>query len=235
MKKLFSICYIILFIFITVETGDTSIVTFREGDGGSYSTTQCTYLYWHNQSTSYGAADYIRQYSAFGELRAAPLIRFPDIFGTSPGQIPYGATINSATLFFRIKTLYTIHYEDLHHITGEWITGQPDTTWENSVTWNNFTWDYDTTPVSTYRVGGNLNLDVTSSLALWSEQTAINYGWIFMNTTNNNTEFYSDDGSFAFRPLLTVDYTYTNPVPEPLSIVMLAQYITFLGIRKYFS
>ena len=120
------------------------------------------------------------------------LIRFEDIFGSGPGQIPAGATIISAKLH------YTVNNEGEDGNVNEVVVD-----WSEAVTWNGFgsaagvqTEDYGAA-VATASASptGKYFIDVTSSLASWSGNPSANKGWIFRPTdgTTNGVEFRSSE------------------------------------------
>ena len=144
-----------------------------------------------------------------GQLKFA-LIRFEDLFGSDPGQIPAGANILSATL------TYVVYNEgdpaDVNEVSIPWL---------ENVTYDGFGGtsgvqndDYGASrgtasglPVGVY------NVDVRASLAAWSADPSANSGWIFRPTGTNGVDFRSSEyGVTSERPKLTVVYSTSSVV-----------------------
>ena len=74
-----------------------TVATFRFGDAG-YVGQQDTVIFSQDRNTNFGTEGHISaDQQDFNNVRQG-LIKFEDIFGNGPGQIPFGATINSAEL-----------------------------------------------------------------------------------------------------------------------------------------
>src|SRR5678815_6127081 len=78
--------------FVTSSSRAAETVSFQEGDGGAYSSTHATTIADNGINLGTGTVVSVVTFSS------QALIRFPDMVGTNPGQVPPGATIVSATL-----------------------------------------------------------------------------------------------------------------------------------------
>jgi UDP-3-O-[3-hydroxymyristoyl] glucosamine N-acyltransferase len=187
-------------------------LTFRQGDGGSYSTTDATEIYSVTPTTNSGALYYFRTGSS-GGLRA--LLRFPDLIGTNVGQIPPGAVITSATLYVKSETNPSDTPQNVHRVLTSWS--------ENAVTWNSFNnggtagVDYVAAAVGTFTAPNPTTLysvDVTAAVQAWASG-APNYGVLILNSLGDTDALvmYTDDAAGAGdRPQLNV--TYELPVAD---------------------
>lgn len=145
------------------------IVFFQEG-GNAFSTTDATYLHGGNTTTNYGSDTLLR---AQGSTELDTLIRFPDIFGNSTGQVALGSTINSATLTLRVADTSPGTF-GVHQVLTNWG--------ENTVTFDNFGGgsggisgtDFVASPSTTFvpTSTGPLALDVTSIVQSFSSGDA---------------------------------------------------------------
>ena len=142
------------------------------------------------------------------------LIRFDNIFGTNPGQIPPTAQMTSARLTYTIGG-------------PQDATGEParvheiNVVWDESVSYNTFGGDpgaaigdeYDPTIIDT-ALADTLyahTVDVTSSLQAWLQDPPSNKGWIFVpvGPTGNGAEVRASEYQTipSERPMLTVTLT----------------------------
>lgn len=165
------------------------------------------------------------------------LIRFDNLFGNLPGQIPLGSTINDATL-----RLYVYGVQDPAQTLELYRMNAP---WAESVTWNSI--GGGVTPgvqaegspdaVTTGIGVGFLDIAVAPSLIAWANGSA-NYGWVVTTDASHGvsyTAFISSEGQAAFRPTLSVDYTSGGPaVPEPGTLLLLASGAAALGFGRRF-
>ena len=142
------------------------------------------------------------------------LIRFDNIFGEGPGQIPSGSVIVSATLTYEVFDL-----GNEANVFNVLVSN-----WSETTTWNSFgsiagiqpDVDYVSSPQVAATTGssaaGTKSVNVTSSLIAWATGTSSNYGWLFRPTGNSGVGFrsseYSTPGS---RPKLTVVYLADPP------------------------
>jgi hypothetical protein len=135
------------------------------------------------------------------------VIKFPDIVGMAPGQVPAGATIVSAVL--KVHCFGDGNPTRLYRLTEDWA--------ENSVTWNNrrdsLAW---TNPgadgpgshggvaiEADFSQTGWRTIDITEFAQDWSDGLP-NYGVVLVDTGSNGVDF--DSSESANPPLLTIMY-----------------------------
>jgi len=185
------------------ESRASETLTFREGDGGAYSSTHGATVSWYSGGGGQGSETLLWVSTYAIEWYKIGYIAFPDIIGTNPGQIPPGSTIESATL-----QLTRANDSELS-TSFELLTS----------TWDENTINFANRPTVGPGVGmipagpaGDYVIDVSSSVAAWSQGTG---NWGFMMATPisdllSSQSFYSDDApDLATRPLLTV--TFSSP------------------------
>ncbi len=222
MKKFLFLLGILL---VSVNTVFATSISFREGDGGSYSSMDGSYIRSSPSGNNYGTSDFLL--SDAGGMHG--MIKFSDIFGSNAGQIALGSTITSASL-----TIY--HYTGGH---ASHTLNMIKTDWdEDTVTWNNFGTgnatsgtDWYSSPTDTFSPSNGANvLDVTSSLQAFSDGSVQNYGWILVDSSTNATWFRSDDyATFAERPILMVEY---SAIPEPATLCLLVMGLVGTMLRR---
>lgn len=139
------------------------------------------------------------------------VIRFDDLFGPNPNQIPAGSTITSATLTYTVggDANATGGAGDLRELLVSWD--------ESTATFNNFggTAGVQSSEYGASSVGtapgtplGAKNVTVTSSIASWLANPTNNRGWIVLPTTTDGVQNRSSEyvATPADRPKLTVTY-----------------------------
>ncbi len=155
------------------------------------------------------------------------LLRFDDIVGAGPGQIPLDADIVSATLtmtrqgggaagaqsgvsLFRNLTAYdpaTVTYSSYSAPSANPVAGTSYVTPADD--------SFDETVAGT-----TYEFDVTASLQAWTDDPTTNVGWFFTNITGAAFNTWHGVGATGdnevLRPTLTVTY-----VPEPASLSLL--------------
>jgi hypothetical protein len=149
------------------------------------------------------------------------VIRFDNIFGNGPGQIPVGAQIESAVLRYTIGGSGGPEgvTAELHEVTVPWD--------QATASWNNFGGDAGATEGDEYSAGivasapatavGPYDVDVIASLAAWVNDPSSNNGWIAVppppGQDGGGAEVRSSEymDNTDERPKLTV--TYRPPVP----------------------
>lgn len=181
-------------------------VTFQQGANG-YSGTVDTFLNAGAPTANNSAATTLVVDLAPSVQQV--LMRFDNIFGTNPGQIPPGATIQSATLRVNI-TNASAAGANLHRMAQSWNATD---------NWNTFSTggggiQAGTECLSTADVSSLLNstglhsITVTNSVTAWLANPATNFGWAWLPpATDDSWQFDSAEAATAGnRPLLTVVY-----------------------------
>lgn len=183
------------------------VLSFTPGVGG-YSATVDTYIMGASPNTDHGAFGSVEwdgdDPGGTAQDKIA-LVRFDSIFGAGPGQVPLGATINSATLTY--SAFNGGHPSDVHEVLSDWSEG---------VTYNAFGGDPGVQldeygdlveAASAFVSIGVHSVDVTASVSTWSNAPAQNRGWVFLPTGTNGVDFRSSEFStIADRPRLEVVY-----------------------------
>jgi hypothetical protein len=186
-----------------------SVSTFQQGVGG-YTSTQDVDLFSITPTVNLGTDTVISvdQQDINGERQG--LVKFDNIFGNAPGQIPLGSTINSATL-----TLSVFNESNSSALISLY---RMKTNWDQNVaTWNSFgsiggvqasEGEAEALPDFTLTDPnvGTKNFDVTASLKHWASGEG-NFGWLFDTVATNGWDFNTSEAAPSERPLLTVDYT----------------------------
>ena len=136
------------------------------------------------------------------------LLRFDNVFGSNPGQIPSGATVVSAALELNVTNLGDSM--TLHRMLTSWS----DTDSWNSTSGGISANDVEAVSVADATTGsvptGLLQIDVTSSLQVWSSNPSQNLGWAILPTGTNGVDFDSSEGTTT--PRLAVQFqTAANP------------------------
>ncbi len=111
------------------------------------------------------------------------LLRFRDVFGDGPGQVPPGAQISSAMLELEAAHALEGDPGNLHRVLVDW---------DESTRWSSFgplpgpgmgtdyAGDIEATTGTSPPGGGPIQLDVTASLQAWSDAPEANRGWAFL-------------------------------------------------------
>ena len=199
---------------VSGTASNTVIATFQEGVSG-YTGTVDTYLYGISPSVGHGSDEQFMWDTDSGGGAQYGLLRFNDIFGSNPGQIPVGLTITSAELS------YVTYDEGDTANVNEVIVD-----WDESVTYADFGGDsgvqadeYGTligTASGALPVGIKV-VDVTASLTAWAGNPASNRGWIFYPVNSNGVKVRSSEYTTTpgERPKLTVTFTNIPPNHAP--------------------
>jgi hypothetical protein len=88
----FSLLVLVALLSVASSSRADETVSFQEGDGGAYSATHATTI--SDNGINLGSNSFL----SVTTFSSQALLRFPDMIGTNPGQVPPGATIISATL-----------------------------------------------------------------------------------------------------------------------------------------
>jgi hypothetical protein len=200
---------------LTIIDNERSLII-QEGFNG-YAGTQDTTLEAANPGTAQGTGGTIVADLEDNGLQVQGLLRFDNLFGTGPNQIPPNATIHAATLTVQV-TDESNGLISLHRML---------VTWNENSTWNSLDNGVqlvteaalfpDNQPISLDGVTGPRSFDVTSSLQAW-RAGAPNFGWVFLNTTTDGWDIQSSEAANGLqRPRLEVVYT-AEPAPTPLQV-----------------
>jgi alkaline phosphatase len=147
------------------------------------------------------------------------LVRFGELFGDGPSQIPVGVTIRSAVL--RLSLLNEQRGMSLHRML------QP---WTDTITWNAAVGGVDANDIEASALPSGsvissspntLLVDVTSSLRRWALDLAPNHGWAVLPSAPGGVVFHSAEGGVAPRlivefesrgkPIAHIDEILPNP------------------------
>ena len=157
------------------------------------------------------------------------LLRFEDIFGDGPGQIPTGPGVTITSARLELTTTNPGNGGALHRMLQPWSDSD---TWDllhGGVQANGV----EAFPIADLVAGENggvavnvSSFDVTVSLQAWLADPESNLGWAFLPFEGDGWDFYSAEG--AAPPRLIVNY-----VPEPGTLVML--FGVLLAITGYWK
>lgn len=209
--------------------GPTAVsVTFSQGANG-YTDNIDTMLRQNRASLTFADAPFFRSILESGK-ESQPLLKFGNLFGSGPGQIPLGATIISASL-----TLEVTDGSASGGSINRMLVG-----WNAASTWNSLGSGVqingvEATSTGAINVGsiskGSHAFNVTESLAAWNDsastsagQNAANFGWVFKPTNIDSWDFNSAQG--AVKPVLSVTYTLAGIPPPALPAVSIAPVAT---------
>jgi len=201
-----------------------TVLTFQQGVN-SYTGTVDTWIDAQNATTSNATAATLRV-DLLNYYQEA-LIRFDNIFGSGPGQIPAGSTITDATLTLSVPnttnygTAATIYF---HRVLQDWAAANTYNTF-GAAPWNLTTGvqadgveaaaTADATPAGLAQ-GAATAVTVTSSLQAWLADPASNHGWVLLEAVDDGLVFESSEAATAAnRPLLTVTFTLPAPCTGP--------------------
>lgn len=217
--------------------GITRSTRFQHGVNG-YNGTGDTYIDQNVGTASYGELDTIwvdgdRNGAASGSPDSQAMIRFNNIFGNGPGQIPMGAQIESAELVLHTSDRTNAQSPNtiaLHRLLQNWT--EAGAVWD---TFNGFATDgieaiqAENDSVIPNVRDGYVSFDVTESIYVWAAG-ATNMGWVLLPGGGNGWQFDSSEAAEAvLRPQLNVTY---RVVPEPGAIASMACAGLFLLARR---
>jgi len=125
---------------------------------------------------------------------AHALIKFRDIFGDGPDQVPPSTPIESATL--EVYCTDAGNTMDLYRVTGDWS--------EATVTWDTAPgYDSSFSLPGDCSATGSREIPVTEFVQAWSDGQP-NYGILLTDTGTQGVDFHSSEGGNP--PILTVTY-----------------------------
>ena len=131
---------------------------------------------------------------------AHAVIKFPNVIGIGPEQVPSGAIVVSATLQVNCTNLGAMM--QVYRLTSDWA--EENVTWNSP--WDNPGGDYDPAIVvnGDCTATGLRTIDITEFVQAWADGTA-NYGILLTDTGGTDgVDFDSSEGGNP--PLLTVVY-----------------------------
>jgi hypothetical protein len=145
--------------------------------------------------------------------QSVALIRFDDIIGKGPGQVPPGSTITSAIL--------TLHANDagagkiyVHRILADWDASS--ITWDTAKLGENTEGGIQadgkeaTAPIGSFASNrtGTFEIDVLPAVKLWVAGDAKNQGLAFTSDSTNGWDFDTSEAEdIDSRPMLTITIT----------------------------
>jgi hypothetical protein len=198
-----------------------AVLSFRVGDGGLVADTEITAL---APNTPQGSAPTMGVEAAAGGPTRQSLVRFDNLFGAGPGQIPIGSTIQSASLtFWSGQSASTLAPISLHRLLVPW---NPAT-----ATWNSFNGNgqvgiqidglearltadgaFVDVTANGYRIVGG----VAAAIQDWANGAA-NHGWVILasGASAGWSLDASEGGTATHRPMLTVQFVPPTPVAKP--------------------
>ncbi len=214
-------------------------LSFQQGDANGYTGTQDTGI--HSGTgidTPAGADTIINVDGDDGGIRQA-LLRFDNIFGTSPGQIPPGAVITAAIL--TINQTDPGNVVNFHRMLANWD--------QNTTTWNLLTGGLnlddaevatavDAATVGTGQANGPLDLNVTATVRAWAGGAA-NYGWAIVPTGGDGWRWNSSESGASTAPRLSVQFsvgvcttapTFTTQPPATTTVNELSAFSLTAGV-----
>jgi hypothetical protein len=204
---------VLVALFLVVNSARATTLGFQQGDGGSYSETYSTQI---NPTTAvnFGGGATLNVVAVDFEIFAMSFVRFPDIIGNNPGQIPPGSTVSAATFSVTFSNNGTAN-ASVHRVLKAWD--------EYTLTGSNWTdvagTDYGVSlgTIAIGSAGTSGSVDVTGLVQAWANGDA-NWGVMLrpvLASTAQST-FHSDDAAgSANRPKLTVEFTPPLVAVEP--------------------
>ena len=207
--------WIVLFSCVSTSAFADSL-SFVEGDGGAYSTTEDTVLIasegWSETNLSGEASLTIDQEDgSYGYGETSALIRFPDAFGQSEGQIPKEAEIVSAWLHLYISNPGGL--VQAYEVLEDWV--------EDEVTWESRSDDLGPWQVAGAAAhpshatkvldefegieGDWVTLSIDSAVEFWAQRPDENFGVLLQAQSDDGTDIPSSEAMDAtLRPMMTV-------------------------------
>lgn len=208
---------------IRIEDADAKVADFQNGDlGGDYKGTLDAGIYGWQPGSPFGFDLTVAVDQADANLITDPqrpdqgLLRFDNLFGSLPGQVPIGAKILNGFVTFNVvnpsEATAQIRLFRMHHdwnSTATWTNPTLTAGINDGVTPNGL--EAEATPdavVPTPNVSGFVEVPLSiDTLQAWANGTSPNYGWSIVNDSDNDWQFVSSEGiGSANRPKLTLIY-----------------------------
>ncbi|RZL10805.1 MAG: DUF4347 domain-containing protein, partial [Rubrivivax sp.] len=202
---------------VTNPSPSSSGISFQDGVGG-YTGTQDTYVEAASPNTSYGNSTSLVVDNGSPNGRQT-LIKFDDLFGNGPGQIPYGSIITSASLTVYVTNGDTADAVSIHRMLASWSEASTFNSLSSGVSTNNV--EASSSPLYTLDAGITGAASFTglaSSLQAWANGAA-NHGWVIVTgaTSADDWTIDSSEAATASRhPVLNV--VYTPPAPPDIDL-----------------
>lgn len=205
-----------------------AVLTFQEGldvGVGPYFGTQDTELAGARPNVDAGNQQTVSVDASDGGQPTMALLRFDNIIGANLGQIPIGARIAKATLYF--TTTSVGHGGTFHRMLADWTEADTWNTFASGIPPRNTTGgvqpdNLEASSIFNAQIGDPLNIngpefvnadgrgvDVTRDLQFWAENPSLNKGWAILplpGGTNGWDWVTSEGANQAERPRLVVDF-----------------------------
>uniref|UniRef100_UPI0035B2446B cadherin domain-containing protein n=1 Tax=Zoogloea sp. TaxID=49181 RepID=UPI0035B2446B len=194
--------------------GDSDSISIQVGavrfqqDVAGYTGTVDTYISDGATGTSFGNATTVIVDD--GSPVDQGLLRFDSMFGSGAGQIPFGATINSASLSFYVTNRDAADTVSLYTMLGSWSEASTWNSLGSGVQMNGS--EAGSAPLTTFDAGvsgWNTINGLASSVQVWADNGS-NQGWLLASASpgaDNWTFASSEYATVSLRPYLTVSYT----------------------------
>ena len=179
---------------------------FQEGVSG-YTGTQDTYVQDTTPTTAYGSASTVLVDD--GSPQGQGLLRFDNLFGSGVGQIPYGATITSASLSFYVTNHDAADTVYLYRMFSAWTEGSTWNTLGTGIQTNGSEAATSATLSFSAGVSGwNTLTGLESTVQAWADGET-NNGWAFLTINpgaDNWTFASSEHATVSLRPYLVINF-----------------------------
>ncbi len=212
---------------------------FRQGLGPTPVTMDTTIRQMSPSDATLGTAATLKVDADDGGGVTRALIKFAELFGNGPGQIPLNATITSA--YLTVHTGATTNDVSLQ----EFSIQRMKIDWNESSTWNTLvngvsgSGEVETTPDDSGQMPDILSemvaFGVTASLQSWLADAKLgidkNFGWMLGGLAIDGWVLFSSEATdITQRPMLSVSFTVPEAaaVPEPAALSILGLGIPIL-------
>jgi hypothetical protein len=188
--------------------------SFQQNDVNGYTGTQDTELHSNATADTIQGAQVTMTIDNDDAGIAHGLLRFDNIIGGGPNQIPPGSAIVSATLTVNQNDAGSAN--NFHRMLVTW--DQASATWNSMV--NGISADdvEAMSAIDAVKPGGTVNgpipLNVTASVQAWADG-APNYGWAIISTGTDGWDIDLSEGPQATAPLLVVEFRTVPCVGPP--------------------
>ena len=178
-------------------------LSFQQGVNG-YSGTVDTFIEQDRVTTTHGSNSQF-EWDDGNNNDESSLLRFEDIFGPGPDQIPPGSTIASATLTYRVNNSGDLAL--VHDSVADWDESTTYSSFDSVSGLQGLAAPVANAPGSS----GFQTTDVTASLNAWSADPSSNRGWVLTPSGTNGVVVRSSEySSVSQRPMLTVEYSLVS-------------------------